>query len=829
MKRGTCHESSEKHPERVIGRDRYRFGARILTLKNPVIVFLLFVLMAGLSLYPGKARSQPKTVTWYQDPASLPPDLPVTIRHLTAKVRFEPVNHLVSGQADFTVILNRHPVDSILFYTPSFEIFSVKIDGQEFPYHLNGNFLVIETSETGQLLQDKSAQPGLTHKKAQVLHQKQDSSSRESVISIVYQARPAAGLIYFIGWTPEEQGKRKQIWAHRPHGWLPYLEGRITMDLHVTFDRSYKVFSNGERIGVVDNTDNTRTWHYAMTRNHPFFSTALVIGDYDFVQSKTSGGTPLEFWYYTGMADRVPVTYKYTERMFDYFEKEMGVGYPYPVYREAPVIDYMYGGMETTTSTVFGDYMLIDPRAWWQRNYVNVNAHELAHQWFGNYISHFVNRDVWLTESFGTYYAKMFERSVYGEDYYQNIRNDEMAAAFEASKNNDYPVGGSQGGVQRIYQKGSLVLDMMRTVMGEEGFRKTIRHYLTKYGFNSAETHDFTRCIYEATGKPYNWFIDQWILRGGEPVYQVADSTVIGPDGVKNLQIRVSQIQVVDELKGLFKMPITLEVCYIDGSNDSLTVWVDKAYQEFLIPNPRNKEIDFVLFDPNRKILKKLTYPRSPERLFAQAQRAKSMIDRYDGWIGLREAAGEVKARYLIKSFYNEQFWLIKAEILKQLAETNTPEAVEVFRQALHDPDANVRKAALQNLKKIPDMLQSSVEAMLSDSSYLNVELALDALCTSFPEGTSYYLEQTKEMEGWRGKNIRMKWLAIAIASGKREYLGELTGYTGPRYEFETRINAFRTLKRLNYKDPVTLENAEHAGKHWNNKLSSAAREYLKE
>jgi len=96
----------------------------------------------------------------------------------------------------------------------------------------------------------------------------------------------------------------------------------------------------------------------------------------------------------------------------------------------------MYGGMETTTATVFGDYMLIDPHAWWQRNYVNVNAHELAHQWFGDGIAHLVNRDVWLTESFGTFYAKMFERSVYGEDYYENIRNDEMNLAFEAAKKN---------------------------------------------------------------------------------------------------------------------------------------------------------------------------------------------------------------------------------------------------------------------------------------------------------------------------------------------------------------------------------------------------------
>ena len=117
---------------------------------------------------------------------------------------------------------------------------------------------------------------------------------------------------------------------------------------------------------------------------------------------------------------------------------------------------------------------------------------------------------------------------------------------------------------------------------------------------------------------------------------------------------------------------------------------------------------------------------------------------------------------------------------------------------------------------------------MLSDSSYLNVELALGGLCKSFPQHADHYLNLTKDFEGWRGKNIRMKWLEIAISSGKKEFLPELVGYTGPKFEFETRMNAFNLLKKLNYTDPETRKNAEAASKHWNNKLSGAAKEYLK-
>ena len=752
--------------------------------------------------------SQEKTVTYYADPSGIPPDLPVKITHLEARVGFVPEQHKVNGSATFTFTPNRLPVDSILFSTPGFDIREVTIGGRPARWHVTGNNLVILPGDA-------------------IGSEKGTKGTPESKVTIDYSATPESGPIYFIGWQPQEAGKRKQIWAHRPNGWLPYMDGRITVDMYITFDSAYNVYSNGERIKVTDNPGGTHTWHYAMKKDHPFFSTALAIGDYRYKQAKTTRGVPLEFWYYADMPDRVGTTYMYTERMFDFFEKELGINYPYPVYREAPVIDYMYGAMETTTSTIFGDYMQITPRSWWQRNYVNVNAHELAHQWFGNCVSHFVNRDVWLTESFGTYYAKLFEKSIYGEDYYQNIRNDEMRMAFEAAARNSFPVGGSQGGTQRIYQKGSLVLDMLRDVMGEEGYRKAVRMYLEKYAFGSPETGDFIRCTYEATGKPWNWFFDEWILRGGEPEYRVTDSVSADATGKKTTWFKVDQVQKISDLSGLFRMPVGIEVHYTDGTFDRTTAWVEKQHTEVAVANPGNREIAFLLFDPGRKILKKAEFNQPAARRLAQAVKAPSMIDRYDGWLSLRSEPAGAKAEALRAAFGRETFWLIRSEILTQLVADSAPETTEIFRRALHDRDALVRKTALQLLNPVPELLRSSVEALLYDSSYVNVELALEDLCVSFPKDVDSYLDQTRDMEGWRGKNIRMMWLAVALKNGKKEYLPELIAYCGPRYEFETRMNAFILLGKLGYTDDTTKRYAEEASRHWNNKLSTAAKSYL--
>jgi aminopeptidase N len=131
-------------------------------------------------------------------------------------------------------------------------------------------------------------------------------------------------------------------------------------------------------------------------------------------------------------------------------------------------------------------------------------------------------------------------------------------------------------------------------------------------------------------------------------------------------------------------------------------------------------------------------------------------------------------------------------------------------------------------LDTIPFALKKEAENCLSDSSYVNIEIALERLSGSFSSETDHYLELTKDMEGWRGKNIRIRWLEIAIHSGKHEFLKELIPYTGPKFEFETRMNSLSALQRLGYMDPITAENARTASRHWNNKLAAVGLDYLK-
>jgi aminopeptidase N len=766
-------------------------------MKYPFNLFIILIFISYNSF------AQEKTKTYLYDAGCTAPEKVIDISHLTANLVIDPYDTLVKGEVTFNFTPVRPVTDSITFWAPDIAFEEVSIPGVEIIYEKRGDNLIVYNPSGKKLQKDKDYE-----------------------IRMKYTSRPVYDL-FFIGWNEPAVRDNKQIWAHRPFHWLPYYGDRLTTDVQITFDGNYQVMTNGVRESVRENADGTKTWHYKMYKEHPFFSTCLVIGDYKFLEMKTKDGLPLELWYYSTQEDHAEPTYRYTARMFDFFNDEFGLDYPYELYREAPVEDYLYGAMETTTATVFGDYLAVDERAFDGRNYVNVNAHELAHQWFGNCLSHQKSCDVWLTESFATYYAKLFEKEVFGEDYYQWVRNQELEETLEASKKDRFPVGHSSGGRARWYPKGSLVLDMMRDMLGDEGFKSAISQYATSNAFSEVETAEFRAAVYEATGQPIDWFFEQWLMRGGEPQYEVSWAADKSDAGSGQTMISVKQAHPRDEIVGLFKMPINFEVYYKDLSSERKTQWIQDEYSEVIIPNPGNKEVSFVLFDPGRKVLKTVTFVKTIDEWTAQALHAPQMIDRFDGLIGLRQFPIEQKESVLLQAWKNETSHLAKTEIIKQLFAAKGRVFEDIYRQAILDPDPLVKRAALENIGLVPESMKAETEKLLADKSYIVVEKAFGVLCKSFPQDITRYLEATKNETGWRGRNIRMKWLEIALQVEQREYLREITDYAGPRYEFETRMNAFDLLKRLNYLDKRAASYLIDGYLYWNYKVSNASKVVL--
>jgi len=106
------------------------FPIFIRETRNNIFAILLFLMTPALFLFTGRLTAQEKIVTYYADPSSVPSDLPISIKHLTAHVSFLPEKNQVTGTAEFTFLPNRYQIDSIVFYLPDSHVSSVMINDE---------------------------------------------------------------------------------------------------------------------------------------------------------------------------------------------------------------------------------------------------------------------------------------------------------------------------------------------------------------------------------------------------------------------------------------------------------------------------------------------------------------------------------------------------------------------------------------------------------------------------------------------------------------------------------------------------------------------------
>jgi aminopeptidase N len=511
----------------------------------------------------------------------------------------------------------------------------------------------------------------------------------------------------------------------------------------------------------------------------------------------------------------------------DFYEKEIGVAYPWESYSQIPVQDYMFGAMENTTATVFGDFYMVDRRGALDRTYIAVNAHELAHQWFGDYVTASSGAGSWLQESFATYYDQLFERELFGADHFAWVQRGAGNGALEDSKHNVLGVAHSESGGNRVYGKGAYVLDMLKYVLGgREAYNKAVQHYLHKHGYGNVDSHDLLAAVEESSGMSLEWFWDEWLYRGGEPGYRVdlhdepfCTEWVITqhplPGGVTGYK------------DGVFRMPVVLEAHYTDGSFTKGTVWVEHPTDVLRMPKPDGKTLAYALFDPESHILKTVSFPKSTNMLLAQATNAEAMIDRYDALVALRGTGLTAKHDVLMTIFKRDRFFATRVEALNQLS-VDTGDATTLFiRQAMNDGDVAVRKAALAAVDAYSSRaatLLPAIEGLLKDSSYELVDAALQKLAEIRPEGLKPWLAVTRGTVGVLGRNVEVRWLELSWRATKNEqYARQLVDLCSPSYEFRTRVNAMNALRRMDYFDQQLATDLFDAMFSANTRLSGPA------
>jgi aminopeptidase N len=368
-----------------------------------------------------------------------------------------------------------------------------------------------------EILNNKKFRYNYNSKQLIIKHRFKKGDTRQ--IAIGFTAQPKKAL-YFIGWDDVSSNTtNNQIWTQGQgkytSNWLPSIDDmneKIEFDLSITFHKGYEVIANGKLTNQQTN-DSTITWYYDMQNPMPSYLVALAIGKYVKKVAYSKSGIPLEMYYYPEDSLKFEPTYRYTKQIFDFLEEEIGVPYPWQNYKMVPVKDFFYAGMENTSLNIYSDSFVVDSIAFVDKNFVNINAHELAHQWFGNLVTATSGMHHWLQEGFATYYALLAEKDIFGEDYYYWRLYEyaqELKAQDEAGQSTSLldPKSSST----TFYKKGCWVLHMLRERIGDTAFKKGVKSYLKKHQFKNVNTDDFITEIEKASGEDLSGFVNKWLV-----------------------------------------------------------------------------------------------------------------------------------------------------------------------------------------------------------------------------------------------------------------------------------------------------------------------------
>ncbi len=548
-------------------------------------------------------------------------------------------------------------------------------------------------------------------------------------ISITYKATPKKAM-YFV----KDYDGKDQIWTQGQgkytSNWLPSFDDmneKIIFDFKIDVDSSYEVIANGKLIKKEKIDSKKDRWYYDMKSPMSSYLVAIVVGDYAFTRESSATGIPLLNYYYPKDSLKVAATYRHNKRIFDFLSTQINVPFPWQNYKQIPVKDFLYAGMENTGTTVFSDAFVVDDVGYVDRNYISVNAHELAHQWFGNLITATEGKHHWLQEGFATYYALLAEKEVFGEDYfvYKLYESAEQLTALSKT-DKATSVLDAKASSLTFYQRGAWALYALKATIGAAAFDTTIKTYLERYAFKNVTTSDFMEIASEVSGQELSEYENTWLVQPKFPSKEALALLTASPFMKQYLSLAKERTQ---PLQG--KLVILGEG---------------------------------------------LDFP----------------VNEYMG-----------------------------QEVIYQLAEETSPEAIALYAKAFETENVVVRQAIANTLQTIPKALKQSYESLLKDASYTTVEAALYRLWTNFPEDRSRYLDETKTIIGFRDHNVRTLWLALAISTpsypqSEREQLyTALNAYTSTAYNTNTRRNAFGYLESLSlFSDPSLVALIDGAMHH---------------
>ncbi len=652
------------------------------------------------------------------------PDRPGQVEHICLDLHLDLSNQSYSGTCKIRLNPVRSGIDRLTLDAVNLQIKQTQVDGASQTFDYDGEQLQIHLAPS-------------------------TNAGQPITIAIDYQVeKPQRGL-YFIGPDAHYPNKPVQVWTQGEDEdsryWFPCFDypGQLaTSEIRVRVPKPYLAISNGELIGT-ETAGDDKIYHWRQNEVHPTYLMTLAVGDFAELRDEWQG-KPVTYYVEKGREADAKRTMGKTPEMMEFFSQTYGYPYPYPKYAQVCVDDFIFGGMENTSTTLLTDRCLLDERAAIDnRNAESLVAHELAHQWFGDLvvIKHWSH--AWIKEGMASYAEVLWTNHTCGSQeaaYYllgeaRNYLNEDRSRYRRPIVTHIYREA-IELYDRHLYEKGACVYHMIRAELGDELFFKAIRTFVQDNAHRTVETIDLLRAIEKATGRNLQFLFDQYVFRGGHPDFKVAYSWD-GDSQLAKVTITQTQAKAGDSSvqSGLFDLKIPIGFGYLKAGNaptfQTLSVRVHEYEQSFYFPLAEKPQ--FIRFDVGNHYLKTVTLEYPLAELKMQLKHDPDPVARIYAAEAIAKKGGLEAVQALEAVLQEDTFWGVRAEVAEKLGTVKLDQAIAALVKGLQDPEARVRRAvvnALTQTKTIESFQALQPIAEQGDASYYVESAALAGIGT---------------------------------------------------------------------------------------------------
>lgn len=551
----------------------------------------------------------------------------------------------------------------------------------------------------------------------------------------------AKGL-YFINPDSAVAGKPVQIWTQGEtegsSAWFPTIDRpnqKTTEEISMTVPAKYVTLSNGRMVSSTPAGPGLRTDVWKMELPHAPYLFMMAVGNFK-IYKDTWRGKEVNYYLEPEYAPYAKQIFGNTPDMMEFYSNRLGVEYPWNKYSQIVARDYVSGAMENTTATLHGEQVQMTDRELLDREYSgeSVIAHELFHQWFGDYVTAESWSNITVNETMADFSEGLYAEHKYGKDaadahYYRYLRRY-LSSPRDATKNLVRFHYDEQEEVFDLvsYQKGGAIMDMLRTYLGDDVFFAGLQKYLKDNALGNGEAHQMRLAFEAVSGQDLNWFWNQWYFAPGHPIVSIDYDW----NAAKKMQsVTVKQTQAGQT----FRLPFTIDY-YVGGKVMHQPVTMTEAIQTFIMP--LSAKPDLVNVDANKKTLWLKTDSKSAAEYAFQYAHAPLFVDRREAIDFAAKDQTIAANRTILLAAINDKFYNNRqaaVEALKLDDKAVAKMAAPALRKlAATEKEPWVQASLLGALAKLKDKKDEKYfNKQLNSQSYTVQGAALRALSTVQP------------------------------------------------------------------------------------------------